>query len=160
MAYPPGCAAVLRCDRPATSRLSTMSRCGPVKIRGRGSVPHRSAAAGSQSRWRAGKCAVPGGGEISPAATCRTNQPRAACFKRPAFFFGLACMRRLTLPQCRPEIATRQRSVQLPLAPFLHGRNWLSFASHADVAELADAQDSGSCGSKIPWRFDPSHPHS
>jgi hypothetical protein len=27
------------------------------------------------------------------------------------------------------------------------------------VAELADALDSGSSGSKIPWRFEPSQPH-
>ncbi len=29
----------------------------------------------------------------------------------------------------------------------------------AAVAELADALDSGSSGSKIPWRFDSSQPH-
>ncbi len=29
----------------------------------------------------------------------------------------------------------------------------------ADVAELADALGSGPSGSKIPWRFEPSHPH-
>ncbi len=29
----------------------------------------------------------------------------------------------------------------------------------AAVAELADALDSGSSGSKIPWRFEPSQPH-
>lgn len=36
---------------------------------------------------------------------------------------------------------------------------WYHPALPADVAELADAQDSGSCGDNTPWRFDSSHPH-
>lgn len=159
MSLPSRLRCCLRRDRPATSRLSIMSRCGPGTIRGRGSVRigQRLAprAVGGRTNGSAGRRRD---FLMRQQPTCRTNQPRAACFKRPAFFFGPARMRRLTLPQCRSEIATCQRSGNCLLPLFFTGetgyhsrltrmwRNWQTRKIQVLVAARS-------------WRFKSSRPH-
>ena len=75
-------------------------------------------------------------GEMSESAD--PESPRADFFVVSRRVAGVGAQRGVILSRCHPVTY---------------------HAAHADVAKLADAPDSGSGGSKIPWRFDSSHPH-